>query len=543
LRITFVEKGGQEFRNFLQHCSITQETCTGTRLVGGFFVGLAPFLDHRPIFSITQGVAAMQTASTGSTPSIPTTQHPGSQRGVSKRGRVRYLVTQCVRRTLSPVLVAFTLAAMLMLAFSYYASSPAAAQDVQAANATASIVVQFDDSARVLRAINFSEPLSGYMALQLSGLRVVTASTSFGPAICSIEDVGCPAEDCFCDASRYWGYSYWDGAAWQSYPVGAGSSVISQTGAIEGWRWGEYGDPQIAPAPSLAAAEALLWLQESQVISDGGYGSPGASVESMLALGANHEKAAAWRANVEQPSLADYVALQGGIYARSSVAAAGKLAVALAASESCLPIGAISPQAYYSPTLGAYSDQAGANSWAILGSLALSETVPAQAIDHLKNHIQPEGGWEWGPGWGADTNATALALQALVAAGEPISASEVVSGLAFLKAAQNSDGGFPYTPGPDSASDANSTAYVVQALVAAGEDPLSPTWTISNSHPISYLLSLQLPDGSFEWQPGTGANLLATQQAIPALLGRAHPVVRQQLESCPAIYLPVVNYE
>jgi hypothetical protein len=133
-----------------------------------------------------------------------------------------------------------------------------------------------------------------------------------------------------------------------------------------------------------------------------------------------------------------------------------------------------------------------------------------------------------------------LALQALIAAGEPISSATVISALAFLDTAQNDDGGFPYDLTPDAPSDANSTGYVVQALIAAGEDPLGARWTVSATTPISYLLTLQLPDGSFEWQSGLGANQLATQQVIPALLGRARPALSAPLQACPAVYLPQV---
>ena len=56
--------------------------------------------------------------------------------------------------------------------------------------------------------------------------------------------------------------------------------------------------------------------------------------------------------------------------------------------------------------------------------------------------------------------------------------------------------------------------------------------------PISYLLSMQLEDGSFEWQPDTGADQSSTQQVIPALLGRWFPLVRTELASCEPQSLP-----
>lgn len=440
------------------------------------------------------------------------------------------------RPLVGSLIVGLLLLTALTVTLRGFGVSPVVAQS----NNQGNVVVQFDDNARVVRGFEFSTPISGLRALELSGLAVITAATSFGPAVCSIEGVGCPATACFCQAQRFWSYSYWDGQAWQSYPVGADSSVISQTGALEGWRWGEFGASQTPVTPTLAGGKALAWLQTRQVITNGGYGGVGASVEALLTIGANHVDGADWRGDANNPSLADYITVNGGVYARANPAAAGKLAVAIAAADACLPVGAWTPQGHYSPTLGAYSKQSGPNAWAILGAVALSETVPTPAITYLQQQEQPSGGWEWAPGWGADTNATALALQALIATGEPISASAVVSGLAFLDAAQQTDGGFAYDPAPGAIGDANSTSYVVQALIAAGDSPTGPRWTISNTNPISYLLNLQLPDGSLQWQPNTGTNLFATQQAIPALLGQPYPIGRHPVQSCLGIYLPVV---
>lgn len=442
-----------------------------------------------------------------------------------------------VSRALTTLFSMFILASSLFfLVFGEYQRPAVHAQ----AHNQADVIVQFDAHAHVVRTITFTQPISGLAALQWSGLQVVTTTTSFGPAVCSIAGIGCPAENCFCDPNRFWAYSYWDGRAWQSYAVGANSSVISQTGAVEGWRWGEFGAPQVAATQTLAAAEALTWLQARQSITNGGYSSTGAAVETMLAIGANGLTATAWRRTTASPTLADFVAVQGAAYTRGSAAGAGKLALAVAAADACLPAGALTPRSYYSPTLGAYSKQSGPHSLAILGAVAISESVPVAAPASLKAAQQADGGWEWAPGWGPDTNATGLAVQALLATGEPISSSTIISAVAFLQAAQRPDGGFAYDLAPNAPSDANSTAYVVQALLAAGEDPTAARWTVSATNPISYLLALQLADGSIQWQPATGSNQLATQQAIPALLGRAHPVARQPVTSCPATYLPLV---
>ena len=442
-----------------------------------------------------------------------------------------------VTQPLSLMLMAFVGATALFFLpfFTHHAPTVNAQESKQA-----DVIVQVDDHAQFVRRVAFTQPISGLVALQWSGLQVVTTTTSFGPAVCSIAGIGCPAENCFCDPNRFWAYSYWDGRAWQSYAVGANSSVISQTGAVEGWRWGEFGAPQVAATQTLAAAEALTWLQVRQSITNGGYSSAGAAVETMLAIGANGLSATAWRRTTASPTLADFVAVQGAAYTRGSAAGAGKLALAVAAADACLPAGALTPRSYYSPTLGAYSKQSGPHSLAILGAMAISESVPVSAPASLKAAQQTDGGWEWAPGWGADTNATGLAVQALLATGEPLSSTTIISAVAFLQAAQQPDGGFAYDLAPNAPIDANSTAYVVQALLAAGEEPTTARWTVSATNPISYLLALQLADGSIQWQPATGSNQLATQQAIPALLGRAHPIAHQPVTSCPATYLPLV---
>ena len=399
----------------------------------------------------------------------------------------------------------------------------------------ANLIVQFDDHQTAIRTVHFTTPISGLQALESSGLNVVTAKFDWGTAVCSIESVGCPVDNCFCNKEEFWNYDYWDGHAWQGYPVGASASIISRTGTVEGWRWGKSGSAILPPPRVEAAQDALNWLQARQVITDGGYGnSMGAAVETMLAVGSNRISGDDWRRQPNSPSLLGYLLDHGSQYSHMGVAEAGKLAVALGGAGGCWPAGAVAPSDYYSPTLHAISDQAGFLSWAILGTLTLTDHVPSDSVQLLLNLAQPQGGWEWSPGWGRDTNTTAVAIQALRAAGEPVTSTVIVSGVAFLKSAQNPDGGFPYDPLSQSrhASDSDSTAYVVQGLVAAGEDPVSARWTISGSNPISYLLGMKQDDGSFAWQKGQGANQTATQQSIPALLGRAYPLQTGTLHSC-----------
>lgn len=436
------------------------------------------------------------------------------------------------------VLIAACFLLMLLVATALMPNQRARA----AAQQTAHVIVQFDDAARTVHSLTFTDPISGVRALQLAGFDIVTTTSSFGVAVCSIEGVGCPATDCFCNATEYWGYSSWDGSAWQPYAVGAGASVISRTGAIEGWRWGEFGDAQVPASVTMAAADALQWLSSSQEITSGGYGGASGAVETALAIGANGYSADTWRRSDLSPSLEGALLAGGAGYSNQGPAAAGKLSTALAAADACVAPGVVAPSVYYSPTLGAYSPNAADNAWALLGTVARAEAVPALAVATLKGLAQANGGWEWGVDWGVDTNATALVMQALIAAGEAPTATVITNALTYLKLTQNMDGGFPYalsaTGDPVAPSDSNSTAYVVQAIVAAGQDPAGAAWQKSGKNPLDFLLARQLPGGSLEWQAGKGPNLLAVQQAIPALLGQAHPSSMRTPQSCATIYLP-----
>lgn len=443
--------------------------------------------------------------------------------------------------TLLPVAIISTALWLLSPATAIFAVTHAADQAVILASEahtptanTAAILVQFDDRRSVVREVTFDAAISGLEALQASGLDVTVAETSFGPAVCAIEGVGCPADDCFCNPDQFWNYSFWDGEAWQSYPVGAASSVISQTGAIEGWRWGSFGSVQTPPDRTLAAARALAWLRTQQDPETGGFGeSFSSAVEVLMALGANHEQPETWQPLDGQRSLAAYLLPRARSFSLSGAAAAGKLAVAFATADACRPARTVKPSFHYSETLGAYAPDSGPNAWAILGAVAVSETVPAGAVEALKAQQQEDGGWEWQAGFGTDTNTTALAIQALIAAGEPADSPAIAQALAFLAGAQQENAGFVYDPKtPEYGADANSTAYVIQALLAAGEDPAGESWTKNGVTPFDFLLSLQLPDGSFEWQPETGPNLLATAQAVPALLGHTHPIAVRELEFC-----------
>jgi hypothetical protein len=173
----------------------------------------------------------------------------------------------------------------------------------------------------------------------------------------------------------------------------------------------------------------------------------------------------------------------------------------------------------------------------MLGLYAMDEAIPAQAVAFLKSVQNADGGWAWNE-WGlsSETQHTATCLQALLAAGEEPSATEVISALAFIDSARNADGGYSYMASGD--SDVSSSAYVLQAQLSAGQSPAgqSPMDSWCSSVQGMYLMSVQESDGSY---PGYSA-LYATQEVIPSLMHRPLGPLAEWSYNCYADYMPVV---
>jgi hypothetical protein len=131
-----------------------------------------------------------------------------------------------------------------------------------------------------------------------------------------------------------------------------------------------------------------------------------------------------------------------------------------------------------------------------------------------------------------DTNATAVAVQALDAVGGQ--GAEIRKSLAWLRSVQNKDGGWGYNPGGP--TDTNSTSVVIGAYAAAGEQP--GEIRKGEKSPYDALTELQLGcdtkavgRGAFAYQPDKKGELAANDDATAAaalaglgsgLLARTH---------------------
>jgi hypothetical protein len=129
---------------------------------------------------------------------------------------------------------------------------------------------------------------------------------------------------------------------------------------------------------------------------------------------------------------------------------------------------------------------------------------------------------------GADTNSTALAIEALVAS----KTSLRVSPLAFLHRSQYPNGGFGYIGAVAKSQpvDPDSTSLVIQALVALGKLS-APIFARPGGTPEQALERFQLgcsspasERGSYGYPGESGPNLFATVQAIPAAARKPYPI-------------------
>ncbi|MBK5092454.1 MAG: hypothetical protein JJE48_02940 [Actinobacteria bacterium] len=164
--------------------------------------------------------------------------------------------------------------------------------------------------------------------------------------------------------------------------------------------------------------------------------------------------------------------------------------------------------------------------WGIISLVSAGEKVPTKSTNWLVSKQREDGGW-------ADSSKdivrqTALGVEALVAAGEA-DADIIRKALKLLREKMSSDGGFA---GTTKATDGQLTASVVRAIYAAGDDPASTSWTFEGANPVSFLNSLQAPDGHYRYSSGVESQpAMTTAMVLPALSGKHFPLTAKGVKA------------
>jgi hypothetical protein len=272
----------------------------------------------------------------------------------------------------------------------------------------------------------------------------------------------------------------------------------------------------VAPAAPAAAADrpaaraGAAWL--SSAVKPGADGMAADALVAMRAAGRLSSSEAARRAK----------ALRAGASAYSRTAgAAGKTILALVAARSgsarcgagvdlLARLNAYGKAGRYGSTI---YDQA----YGMLAAHALRAGPSARAVRVLMG-ARGSGGWNFNlsrsGGRADDVTATALAILAARAAGVPARDSRLRAGLKWLRTQRTAAGGFALSR--RDRNEANSTALAVEAATAMGS---------KDTRAETALRSLQRSGGAFQFtRNDAGSRVLATNDAVVALAGRALPV-------------------
>ena len=123
--------------------------------------------------------------------------------------------------------------AALLLAF--LAGSALAAEE---GTKQVGLVITFPDGAEHLEVVTVPAGATTFDALKVAQIELASTESDFGPAVCGINKVGCPADNCFCDKDHFWAYYHLDPVTnqWQASVQGVGAYVPAN-GAVEGLAW------------------------------------------------------------------------------------------------------------------------------------------------------------------------------------------------------------------------------------------------------------------------------------------------------------------
>jgi energy-coupling factor transport system substrate-specific component len=178
---------------------------------------------------------------------------------------------------------------------------------------------------------------------------------------------------------------------------------------------------------------------------------------------------------------------------------------------------------------GSVADQVNLTSFAVLALRAAGSRVPARTYAWLEHQQSGGGGFSFaGAGGASDIDDTGAALEALRRRSGRVTARAI----AYLRRHQNRDGGFPQQPGDF--SNAQSTAWAIQGLVAAGVGAASLHRRGSPS-PLAYLRALVAADGHVRYARGTSQTpVWVTGEALMALEGKPLPLAPPPRAHVPA---------
>jgi energy-coupling factor transport system substrate-specific component len=188
---------------------------------------------------------------------------------------------------------------------------------------------------------------------------------------------------------------------------------------------------------------------------------------------------------------------------------------------------------------GSVSDQVNLTAFAVLALRAAGVVPTRTTLGWLVRQQDSDGGFNFATRGGAsDVDDTGAALEALAGVGGHAAARARARAVRFLREQQDSDGGFPSQAG--AGSNAQSTAFGVQGLLAAGVDPGS--LRRRGSSPLDYLRRLVAGDGHVRYSSTADQTpTWVTAEALLALGGKPLPLAPAPRRIAPPVHRAAVR--
>jgi energy-coupling factor transport system substrate-specific component len=187
---------------------------------------------------------------------------------------------------------------------------------------------------------------------------------------------------------------------------------------------------------------------------------------------------------------------------------------------------------------GSVSEQVNLTSFAVLALRSAGVSPSRSTLAWLIRQQDSDGGFNFATaGASSDVDDTGAALEAL--AGAPGAGKVRPRAVGYLRRLQGADGGFPEQSGGE--SNAQSTAFAIQGLIAAGTDPatLHRGGAVS---PLRFLGSLTGSDGHVHYSRTSDQTpVWVTAQAAMALARRALPIAPVARASRPHHHAPAAH--
>ena len=178
---------------------------------------------------------------------------------------------------------------------------------------------------------------------------------------------------------------------------------------------------------------------------------------------------------------------------------------------------------------GSVSGQTNLTAFAVLALRAAGVAPAPKTLSWLVRQQDQDGGFNFATaGPASDVDDTGAVLEALAGAPGSSAARARARAVGFIRSQQDADGGFP--SGAGAGSNAQSTAWAIQGLIAAGADPGA-----LHHSPVQYLDGLIAPDGHVRYSASSDQTpVWVTAEALMALAGKPLPLAPVALAAAPA---------